>query len=476
MTRGSASAGTASVAKAAAAAAKAYGEETDHHDDDDDEVEDPSEHEGNNNGGVKAALRTSENALEPATLPDKYRLIAEEDSLKWSMIALRIAVFSTACGQTVLQPNFPFLVTPGATPHSFPNTDPFEFGAATYFLPMTTLLGTAITSAIIGSLSDKIGRRPCILVCMSMMTITLIVQYLAQSTFWGFSAASFANGLFCSVLPVAMAYASDVHPSRVKKDEEIGTLVGSNMIGMSGGGVVAILMDSQNLFAPALVASGLDFLALIVVYKYLIEPDKTVHFDELDETVRTFGAVSSHGRGISTGGDDDDDDDGTTKPDQGGGVPERIDWKLFSNVMIGALLDNIGSSGLFPLTLAPLAFNNFYLDFVMDGEDPIMSVNGYKWLSVCVALMVIPGAALTEPVFARIGASGGCVVGNAITAVGILACTLIAEINPPSNASFAGFIIFLYFVFPLTVISQLSTGPMLDMLSPPDQRGFAQGT
>ena len=157
-----------------------------------------------------------------------------------------------------------------------------------------------------------------------------------------------------------------------------------------------------------------------------------------------------------------------------GEVPETIDWKLFTNIMVGALLDNIGSSGLFPLTLAPLAFNNFYRDFEDAGEEPIMIITGYKWISVCVALMVIPGATLTEPVFSRIGAAGGCVVGNAITAVGILACTLLAEIEPRTSGSFAGFIVFLYCVFPLTVISQLSTGPMLDMISPPDRRGFAQ--
>lgn len=92
-----------------------------------------------------------------------------------------------------------------------------------------------------------------------------------------------------------------------------------------------------------------------------------------------------------------------------------------------------------------------------------------------VALMVIPGAALSQPVFARIGAAGGCVMGNSITAVGIIACMYIAEIEPVTSASFAGFIICLYTIFPLTVISQLSTGPMLDMLAPHDQRGFAQG-
>lgn len=169
-----------------------------------------------------------------AKLNPKYKLVAEEDSLQWSMLSVRLCVLATACSLTILQPNFPFLVTPNATPYSFPSTDPFDFSAATYFLPAMSMLGTAITSAFLGSISDKIGRRPCLLLCMGGSVLTLVGQYFAQDTFWGFCIASFVNGLFGSAIPVAMAYASDVHPSRVMKDQEIGLLVGFNMIGKSG--------------------------------------------------------------------------------------------------------------------------------------------------------------------------------------------------------------------------------------------------
>ena len=88
--------------------------------------------------------------------------------------------------------------------------------------------------------------------------------------------------------------------------------------------------------------------------------------------------------------------------------------------------------------------------------------------------MVIPGAVLSQPVYAKIGAAGGCVMGNAITAVGIVLCLVIVNLDP-TTGTYATFIACLYAIFPLTVISQLSTGPMLDMLAPKDQRGFAQG-
>lgn len=120
------------------------------------------------------------------------------------------------------------------------------------------------------------------------------------------------------------------------------------MLGMSGGGVITILMEDQNLFAPVLVAAGIDFISFVLCFMFLIEPDKNFHFEE-------------------------DGEEGE------GDGPERIDYKLFGNVIFGALLDNIGSTGLYPLCLAPLAFTNYLVELQ---PDPIMSETAYKWLFV----------------------------------------------------------------------------------------------
>ena len=39
------------------------------------------------------------------------------------------------------------------------NSEPFGFNSATYFLPMCTLIGVALSSIFIGGLSDKFGRK-----------------------------------------------------------------------------------------------------------------------------------------------------------------------------------------------------------------------------------------------------------------------------------------------------------------------------
>ena len=90
---------------------------------------------------------------------------------------------------------------------------------------------------------------------------------------------------------------------------------------------------------------------------------------------------------------------------------------------IGALFDNFGSTALFPMCLSPLALEQYTLNFYEAGEDPILTIVGYQWLSVCVALLVIPSTMITPHVFARIGPSGCCVFGNVFT--GILTMTLL---------------------------------------------------
>ena len=148
-------------------------------------------------------------------------------------------------------------------------------------------------------------------------------------------------------------------------------------------------------------------------------------------------------------------------------------------------------------------FQTFFTDLKAAGQPVIMSEIAYKWISVLVALMVVPGTIVSPAVFNRIGLAGGCVLGNIITGklnerqrshfppnltfsrltlrfhffVGISTIILlyIALINPPTTGTFGVFVALLYACFPFTVISQLSTGPMLEATSPPEKRGFCQG-
>ena len=84
---------------------------------------------------------------------------------------------------------------------------------------------------------------------------------------------------------------------------------------------------------------------------------------------------------------------------------------MFSLIRLGALGDNIGSSGLMPLCLSPLAFETFYVN----AQPAIMSQVAYKWISVLVALMVVPATIVSPYIYNKVGLAGGCIMGNVIT-------------------------------------------------------------
>lgn len=316
---------------------------------------------------------------------------------------------------------------------------------------MSGLLGSAIAGIVIGTLSDRVGRKPCLVANLTMGCIGAICKYLARGTFWGFCGANFVNGLFAGTLPVGMAYASDVNHLRVKKDAEIGILVACYMIGMTGGGIAAILMQDFGLFTPLFVAAVLNALGAIGLVFFMIEPRKDLHAGA-EEQERTPEELEEEAN-----------------------APKELNYVLLVTIIAGAFFDNAGSSGLYPICLSPLAFNKFYADFVVQGLEPIMSEDAFRWISVMVAMTVIPAAGFSQWVYAKIGAAGGCVLGNVITAIVTIIVLQIVLINPASNGTYGGFIAVFYTGFPFTVISQLSTGPMLDMIAPLDKKGFAQG-
>jgi MFS family permease len=378
-----------------------------------------------------------------------------ENVVKYALYALRFAVLIDAINTTILEPNFPFLVLAGSNPDSFPSTAPLGFGAAQYFLPMTSYIGTAIASTFIGILSDKYGRRPCILACLGLGCIGSIIMYLLRFNFWFFCLANFMNGLFGASLPVAVAYVSDVKSTRAEKDVEMNINIALHMMGRTGGGVIAIAMAEKSLFESLFVGSALSAFAFAVAWLFLGEPKKMLQASK-DSTMKDLGTKEK-----------EDFEDSL--------APSQIDWKVVTNVLFGAIADNFGSAGLFPICLSPLALEVFQLDLINMGETPLMSEFAFKWILVLLSLMVIPAAVVAPNLFNKIGTPATCILGNTFTSIAIISLLYIALITPATQVTYIGFMVVLYIGYPFTVLSQLTTGPMLDALAPSSQRGLLQG-
>jgi hypothetical protein len=204
---------------------------------------------------------------------------------------------------------------------------------------------------------------------------------------------------------VAMAYIGDVFTSKKQKETELGIIVSCFVMGNSGGGIIAILMNDSGLFSPLWVGSGVMFLAALVLLRFFIEPGDTrllpIAGDNIQKQV-------------------DDEEEEVMRP-------VEIDQCCLRNIILGALADNIGSNSLMPLCLSPLALYQYYGDFVSQGLEPIMTLEGYQWLLVMVAFTVVPATFVTPYIFAKIGAAGGCVFGNTCTAIVTIALLLIGN-------------------------------------------------
>ena len=185
------------------------------------------------------------------------------------------------------------------------------------------------------------------------------LKWFLRDNFWAFCAANFANGLVSGGLPVALAYLGDVFPNYQTKQSEFGIIVGMYVLGNSFGGVVAILMESQGLFAPLWVGVAMMVGAFFFVSWYMVEPKDLMVL--MNPTME----------------DEVDDDDSDVLP-----PPQEINSKVMWNIIVGAFADNVGSNGLFPICLAPLAFDQFYADFVALGEEPVLSLVGCPFWSL----------------------------------------------------------------------------------------------
>ena len=102
-------------------------------------------------------------------------------------------------------------------------------------------------------------------------------------------------------------------------------------------------------------------------------------------------------------------------------------------------------------------------------------MDGYKWLSCLFILAVIPGIAVGVAVNGTKGNGFGVVFGNLATAFFIAILTLVAFYPDADSGMFALFLVIFFFGYPFTVCSQLTTGPMLDAIAPPERRGEIQG-
>ncbi|MCF8486802.1 MAG: TCR/Tet family MFS transporter [Rhodobacteraceae bacterium] len=145
---------------------------------------------------------------------------------------------------------------------------------ATSFAVMQFLFGP-----LLGSLSDRFGRRPVLLVSLIVMAADYIVMAVAH-TIWLLLAARIVAGIAAATYSTATAYIADITPPD-QRGARFGLIGAGFGIGFVLGPLIGGLLAGVDTRAPFYVAAGLAMANLI--FGALILPETVT-----DATRRTF--------------------------------------------------------------------------------------------------------------------------------------------------------------------------------------------
>jgi len=140
----------------------------------------------------------------------------------------------------------------------------FMHGNAVNAAQMLGLFGTVFAaiqflfSPVLGSLSDRFGRRPVVLLSNFGLGLDYLLMAWAPVLGWLF-VGRVISGLTASSVPTAMAYMADVTPAE-KRASAFGMLGAAFGMGFVLGPAIGGILGSVNPRLPFLVAGGLSML------------------------------------------------------------------------------------------------------------------------------------------------------------------------------------------------------------------------
>ncbi len=181
------------------------------------------------------------------------------DSANRNTWIMFFSILMVGMGFSIIMPVLPFYVT--------------SLGANAFQLGMLITvyaLCQFIFAPIWGNYSDRVGRRPVLIMGVIGFAITFILMGLSTRLWMLFAARILGGILSCAALPTAMAYVGDT-TSDEKRGSTMG-LVGASMgMGMIFGPAIGGLLSGFSIALPFFCAGGLAALNSLMVILWIKE-------------------------------------------------------------------------------------------------------------------------------------------------------------------------------------------------------------
>lgn len=127
-----------------------------------------------------------------------------------------------------------------------------------------------ICGPVWGSLSDRVGRKPVLMVGIFGYGITMILFGLATKLWMLFVFRTLSGILSSATSPTTMAYIGDSTPEK-ERGQGMGILGAAVGVGTIFGPGLGGLLAGENLTTPFFIAGGMSFFALLLIWLFLPE-------------------------------------------------------------------------------------------------------------------------------------------------------------------------------------------------------------
>ena len=196
-------------------------------------------------------------------------------------LTIIITVLIDVIGFSIIIPILPFYIT--------------SFGASAF--TMTLLfsvfsLCSFFSAPLLGSLSDRIGRRPVMIISIASSVVGWYFFAFASSLSWLF-AGRIIDGLAAGNLPTAQSYLSDLAKTKKERTQNMGLFGAAFGFGFLIGPFIGAILSSYSHSLPFLAVAILSTINLISAIFFLPETKLKKHRNTEKMSLNPFAPIFS---------------------------------------------------------------------------------------------------------------------------------------------------------------------------------------